>query len=59
MIDKESRPIVDRIADRVPGLVACTQRPLVQAGDKLKRTETLEGDRLRRLPARGSEEVDG
>jgi len=47
-IDEEVRAILDRTHDRVRGLLTTKKAILVSAAEALKRTETLEGDRLRR-----------
>jgi cell division protease FtsH len=50
-IDSETRAIIDRIYDRVRGLLTTRKRVLVEAATELKQRETLEGDRLRELLA--------
>jgi cell division protease FtsH len=50
-IDEEVRAILDRTHDRVRGLLTTKKSILVSAAEVLKRTETLEGDRLRRALA--------
>ncbi len=50
-IDEELRAILDRTHDRVRGLLTTKKAILVSAAEALKRTETLEGDRLRRALA--------
>jgi cell division protease FtsH len=50
-IDEEVRTILDRIHDRVRGLLTTRKAALVTAAAELKRVETLEGDHLRRLLA--------
>jgi cell division protease FtsH len=50
-IDGETRAIIDRIYDRVRGLLTTRKRVLVEAAAELKQKETLEGDRLRELLA--------
>jgi cell division protease FtsH len=50
-IDEEVRAILDRTHDRVRGLLTTKKAILVSAAEALKRTETLEGDRLRRALA--------
>ncbi|HSB42235.1 MAG TPA: ATP-dependent zinc metalloprotease FtsH [Methylomirabilota bacterium] len=50
-IDSETRAIIDRIYDRVRGLLTTRKRVLVEAAAELKQRETLEGDRLRELLA--------
>jgi len=50
-IDEEVRAILDRTQDRVRGLLTAKKGMLVHAAAELKRVETLEGDRLKRLLA--------
>jgi cell division protease FtsH len=50
-IDEEIRTIVDRIYDRVRGLMTAKKSVLVTAAAELKQRETIEGDRLRELLA--------
>ena len=50
-IDEEVRAILDRTQDRVRGLLTAKKGVLVHAAGELKRVETLEGDRLKRLLA--------
>ncbi|HEU4370515.1 MAG TPA: cell division protein FtsH, partial [Methylomirabilota bacterium] len=50
-IDEEVRTMLDRTQDRVRGLLTAKKGTLVQAAAELKRVETLEGDRLKRLLA--------
>ena len=50
-IDEEVRAILDRTHDRVGGLLTAKKAVLMSAAEELKRTETLEGDRLRRALA--------
>jgi cell division protease FtsH len=50
-IDEETRAIVDRIYDRVRGLMTAKKAVLVAAAAELKQRETIEGDRLRELLA--------
>ena len=50
-IDEEVRAILDRTQDRVNGLLTAKKSVLVHAAAELKRVETLEGDRLKRLLA--------
>jgi cell division protease FtsH len=50
-IDEEVRAILDRTHDRVRGLLTTKKSILVSAAEVLKRTETLDGDRLRRALA--------
>ena len=53
-IDEEVRSILDRTHDRVGAILTTKKAMLVNAAADLKRTETLEGDRLRRaLAGRG------
>jgi len=55
-IDEEVRTILDRTHDRVRGLLTTKKAILISAAEDLKRTETLEGDRLRRaLAGEGTE----
>jgi cell division protease FtsH len=49
VIDDETRGIIDRIYDRVRGLVSARKKVLMEAAAELKLRETLEGDRLRQL----------
>ena len=58
IIDEELRAIVDRIYDRVRGILAAKKDLLMRAADELKRAETLEGERLRRLLAGELSEVN-
>jgi cell division protease FtsH len=51
VIDEEVRAILDRTQDRVRGVLTAKKAVLVHAAAELKRVETLEGDRLRRLLA--------
>jgi len=51
VIDAETRAIIDRIYDRVRGLITDRKPVLLTAAAELKAKETLEGDRLRRLLA--------
>ncbi|HXH82648.1 MAG TPA: ATP-dependent zinc metalloprotease FtsH [Candidatus Tectomicrobia bacterium] len=48
-IDEEVRGILDRVHDRVRAILTAKKALLVSAAAELKRVETLEGDRLRRL----------
>jgi cell division protease FtsH len=48
-IDEEVRAILDRTHDRVRGLLTTKKAMLVAAAAELKRTETLEGERLRQV----------
>jgi cell division protease FtsH len=50
-IDEEVRAILDRTHDRVHGILTTKKAVLVSAAQALKRTETLEGERLRRALA--------
>ena len=50
-IDEETRAIVDRIYDRVRGLMTAKKSVLMFAAAELKQRETIEGDRLRELLA--------
>jgi cell division protease FtsH len=50
-IDEEVRTILDRTQDRVRGLLTAKKAMLIHAAAELKRVETLEGDRLKRLLA--------
>jgi cell division protease FtsH len=50
-IDEEVRAILERTQDRVRGLLTAKKAVLVHAAAELKRVETLEGERLRRLLA--------
>ena len=50
-IDGETRAIIDRIYDRVRGLITDRKLVLLAAAAELKAKETLEGDRLRHLLA--------
>jgi cell division protease FtsH len=50
-IDSETRAIIDKIYDRVRGLITDRKPVLLAAASELKAKETLEGDRLRRLLA--------
>jgi cell division protease FtsH len=57
-IDDEVRGILDRTHDRVGAILTSKKAVLVSAAAELKRTETLEGERLRRvLAGEGSTEV--
>ena len=57
-IDSETRVIIDKIYDRVRGLITDRKPVLLAAAAELKAKETLEGDRLRRLLAGdGAEET--
>jgi len=50
-IDAEVRAILERTHDRVRGMLTTKKAILVAAAQELKRTETLEGERLRRALA--------
>jgi cell division protease FtsH len=50
-IDAEIRSILDRTHDRVRGMLTTKKAILISAAQELKRTETLEGERLRRALA--------
>jgi cell division protease FtsH len=50
-IDEEVSAILDRTQDRVRGLLTAKKSVLVNTAAELKRVETLEGDRLKRLLA--------
>src|SRR3989454_2588807 len=47
-IDEEVRAILERTHDRVRGILTTKKAVLIAAAQELKRTETLEGERLRR-----------
>ncbi len=51
LIDEEVRSIIERIHERVRRILTEKKSMLIAAATELKRTETLEGDRLRRLLA--------
>jgi cell division protease FtsH len=51
VIDAEVRDILDRTHDRVRGILTTKKAVLVAAAAELKRVETLEGERLRRVLA--------
>jgi cell division protease FtsH len=51
VIDEEVRAILDRTHDRVRGVLTAKKSVLVHAAAELKRVETLDGDRLKRLLA--------
>jgi cell division protease FtsH len=57
-IDEEVRAILERIHDRVRGILTTKKAVLVAAAQELKRTETLEGERLRRALA-GESTMEG
>ncbi len=50
-IDEEVRALLERTHDRVRGMLTTKKAVLVSAAQELKRTETLEGERLRRALA--------
>jgi cell division protease FtsH len=50
-IDAEIRSILDRTHDRVRGMLTVKKAILISAAQELKRTETLDGERLRRALA--------
>ncbi len=50
-IDEEVRAILDRTHDRVRGILTAKKSVLISAAAELKRTETLEGERLKRALA--------
>ena len=50
-IDEEVRAILDRSHDRVRGLLTAKKAVLVHAASELKRVETLDGEKLKRLLA--------
>ena len=50
-IDEEVRAILERTHDRVRGILTTKKAILVAAAQELKRTETLDGERLRRALA--------
>jgi cell division protease FtsH len=51
VIDEEVRGILDRTHDRVRGILTTKKAMLISAAAELKRTETLEGERLQRVLA--------
>src|SRR5215475_5758342 len=51
VIDSETRGIIDKIYDRVRGLITDRKPVLLAAAAELKAKETIEGDRLRQLLA--------
>src|SRR3989475_3451905 len=53
-IDEEVRAILERTHDRVRAMLTTKKAVLVAAARELKRTETLEGERLRRALAGGT-----
>src|SRR6266850_865784 len=57
-IDAEIRSILDRTHDRVRGMLTTKKAILISAAQELKRTETLEGERLRRALA-GESTMEG
>ncbi len=56
-IDAEVRALLDRIHDRVRGILTTKKGTLMAAAAELKRVETLEGERLRRALAGESMEA--
>src|SRR5262245_55687768 len=57
-IDEEVRGILDRTHDRVRAILTAKKATLVSAAAELKRTETLDGEQLRRaLAGEGATEV--
>ena len=50
-IDEEVRALLERTHDRVRGMLTTKKAVLMSAAQELKRTETLEGERLRRALA--------
>ena len=58
VIDEEVRGILDRTYDRVRGILTTKKAVLVGAAAELKRTETLEGERLKRALAGAGLEND-
>jgi cell division protease FtsH len=59
VIDQEVRGMLDRTQDRVRGILTAKKAVLVSAAAELKRTETLEGERLRRALAGEPMETQG
>ena len=58
VIDEEVRSLLDGTHDRVRGILTAKKATLVSAAAELKRTETLDGERLRRaLAGDGATEV--
>jgi cell division protease FtsH len=58
VIDEEVRSLLDCTHDRVRGILTAKKAVLVSAAAELKRTETLEGERLRRaLAGEGATEI--
>ena len=51
IIDQEVRAILERTQDRVRGILTAKKAVLISAAAELKRTETLEGERLQRALA--------
>jgi cell division protease FtsH len=51
LIDEEVRQIIERNHERVRSILTAKKSSLMAAAAELKRVETLEGDRLRRLLA--------
>jgi cell division protease FtsH len=59
-IDDEVRSMLERTHDRVGAILSSKKAVLVNAAAELKRTETLEGERLRRaLAGEGTTEGQG
>jgi cell division protease FtsH len=50
-IDAEVRELLERLQDRVRGILTSKKAALMAGADELKQVETLEGDRLRRVLA--------
>jgi cell division protease FtsH len=50
-IDAEVRELLDRLHDRVRGILTTRKASLVAGAAELKQVETLEGERLRRVLA--------
>jgi len=58
VIDEEVRSLLDGTHDRVRGILTAKKATLISAAAELKRTETLDGERLRRaLAGDGATEV--
>jgi cell division protease FtsH len=58
VIDAEVREILDRTHDRVRGILTTKKATLMAAAAELKRVETLDGERLRRVLA-GEKQEEG
>jgi cell division protease FtsH len=58
-IDQEVRAILERNQDRVRGILTAKKSILIAAAAELKRTETLEGEPLRRALAGEFTEAQG